>query len=374
MNGNVRFAALGMAASLAGCVTVAPPPKAAESPVPQAQQVVAQESRQVPTQKRYKTKVSIARFTNETNYGRSLLYDADLDVIGKQASDMLASRLIKSGKFVVLERPDLTKLTREQEIAGQSSLVGSDTVIIGSVTEFGRSVSGQTGFLSSTKTQVAKAKVDIRLVDVKTSLAYFSATGAGEASTATGEVAGFGSQAEYDATLNDRAIAAAISDVIDALVSKLADRPWKTFILDVQGPQIFIGGGKRQGLQAGRRPGGLRVGQDREEQAERVRRHAPAHAGRDPPGGEPVRRHRDQRGLGLRGDLRDRRSGLVSRTSSSPRQPTEVHHEEPPPGRPARPPPRLLLRPFHDGAHRRHPPRHRHPRLRLRARSWSWTA
>jgi hypothetical protein len=151
----------------------------------------------------------------------------------------------------VLERPDLTKLTREQEIAGQSSLVGSDTVIIGSVTEFGRSVSGQTGFLSSTKTQVAKAKVDIRLVDVKTSLAYFSATGAGEATTATGEVAGFGSQAEYDATLNDRAIAAAISDVIDGLVSKLADRPWKTFILDVQGPQIFIGGGKRQGLQPG---------------------------------------------------------------------------------------------------------------------------
>jgi curli biogenesis system outer membrane secretion channel CsgG len=252
MNRIVRYGtALGMAASFAGCVTVAPPPMAAESPVSKADQVVAQESRQAPQQKRYKTKVSIARFTNETSYGRSLLYDADLDVIGKQASDMLASRLVKSGKFVVLERPDLTKLTREQEIAGQSSLVGSDTVIIGSVTEFGRSVSGQSGFLSSTKTQVARAKVDIRLVDVKTSLAYFSATGAGEASTATGEVAGFGSQAEYDATLNDRAIAAAISDVIDALVSKLSDRPWKTFILDIQGPQVFIGGGKRQGLQAG---------------------------------------------------------------------------------------------------------------------------
>ncbi len=247
----VRFAALGMGLSIAGCVTVTPPPKATESPVSKADQVVAQESRQVPQQKRYKTKISIARFSNETNYGRSLMYDADLDVIGKQASDMLASRLIKSGKFVVLERPDLTKLKKEQEIAGQSSLVGSDTVIIGAVTEFGRSVSGQTGFLSSTKTQVAKAKVDIRLVDVKTSLAYFSATGAGEASTATGEVAGFGSQAEYDATLNDRAIAAAISDVIDALVSKLSDRPWKTYILDVQGPQIFIGGGKRQGLHVG---------------------------------------------------------------------------------------------------------------------------
>ena len=240
-----------MTLSMAGCVTVAPPPTAMESPVPQAQQVAAQESRKIPEKKRYKTKVSIARFTNETNYGRSLLYDADMDVLGKQASDMLASRLVTSGKFVVLERPDLQKIRREQEITGQASLVGSDTVIIGSVTEFGRYVGGTSGFLSSTKTQMAKAKVDIRLVDVNTGVAYFSASGAGEATTATGEIAGYGSRAEYDATLNDRAIAAAISDVIDRLVSKLADRPWKSYILEVQGPQVFIGGGKYQGIRPG---------------------------------------------------------------------------------------------------------------------------
>jgi hypothetical protein len=112
-------------------------------------------------------------------------------------------------------------------------------------------VGGKTGFLSSTKVQLAKAKVDIRLVDVKTGHAYFSATGAGEASTEVGEVAGFGSRSEYDATLNDRAIAAAISDVIDALVAKLADRPWRTDVLQVQDGQVFISGGKSQGLRPG---------------------------------------------------------------------------------------------------------------------------
>ena len=240
-----------MALTMAGCATVSQPPVPLESPVPKAQQVAAQASLNVPARKRYKTKVSIARFTNETNYGRSLMYDADLDVIGKQASDMLASRLVASGKFVVLERPDLQKIAKEQEIAGQASLVGSDTVIIGSVTEFGRSVGGQTGFLSSTKVQTAKAKVDIRLVDVKTSQAYFSATGAGQASTESGEIAGYGSRADYDATLNDKAIGAAITDVIDRLVSKLEDRPWRTYVLDVQGPQVFIAGGKFQGLRPG---------------------------------------------------------------------------------------------------------------------------
>jgi curli biogenesis system outer membrane secretion channel CsgG len=237
--------------ALQACATVSKPPAPVESRVPKAEQQAAQQAAQAPATKRYKTKIAILRFTNETNYGRSLLNDADLDRIGKQASDMLASRLIMSGNFVVLERPDLAKLEREQALSGGGAVVGADTVISGAVTEFGRFVGGKTGFLSSTKVQTAKAKVDIRLVDVRTGHAYFSAIGAGEASTESGEVAGFGSHSEYDATLNDRAIAAAISDVIDRLVSSLRDRPWRTDILDMQGGQIFISGGKRQGLREG---------------------------------------------------------------------------------------------------------------------------
>jgi len=241
----------GVALLLGACATPSPRPTMVESPVPKAAQVAAQEARQAPAAPRYKRKVAVGRFTNETNYGRSLLADADLDRIGKQASDMLASRLVMSGGFIVLERPDITKIEREQGIAGVAGLVGADSLVMGSVTEFGRSVGGKTGFLSSTKVQLAKAKVDIRLVDVQTGHAYFSATGAGEASTEVGEVAGFGSRSEYDATLNDRAIAAAISDVIDALVAKLADRPWRTDILQFQDGQVFISGGKSQGLRPG---------------------------------------------------------------------------------------------------------------------------
>ena len=233
------------------CATPSQRPSVAESPVPQPAQVAAQQARQTPAAPRYKRKVAIGRFSNETNYGRSLLNDAELDRIGKQASDMLASRLVLSGQFIVLERPDLTKVQREQALGGAAGLVGADTLIMGSVTEFGRSIGGKTGFLSSTKEQIAKAKVDVRLVDVKTSHAYFSANGAGEARTEVGEVAGFGSRSEYDATLNDRAIAAAVSDVIDRLVSRLGERPWRTDILEIQGQQVFISGGKSQGLKAG---------------------------------------------------------------------------------------------------------------------------
>jgi len=246
-----RLRAGGALLLLSACATPSQRPAVVESPVPKDAQVVAQEARLAPASVRHKRKVAIGRFTNETTYGRSLLSDADLDRLGKQASDMLSSRLVMSGLFIVLERPDVQKIEREQAVAGGGSLVGADTLVMGSVTEFGRSVGGKTGFLSSTKVQLAKAKVDVRLVDVKTGHAYFSAAGAGEASTEVGEVAGFGSRSEYDATLNDRAIAAAISDVIDRLVTKLTDRPWRTDILEVQGTQVFISGGKSQGLRPG---------------------------------------------------------------------------------------------------------------------------
>ncbi|HEY5678015.1 MAG TPA: CsgG/HfaB family protein, partial [Myxococcales bacterium] len=238
------------ALSLCACATVSQRPVPVEAPASRSSQIAAQSAAQAPQARRYKTKIAIARFTNESNYGRSLLTDQDLDRIGKQAGDMLMSRLVLSGKFLVLERPDAAKLEREQKLSG-GSMVGADTVIAGSVTEFGRSVGGKSGFLSSTKLQLAKAKVDIRLVDVKTGLAYFSANGSGEASTESGEIAGFGSRAEYDATLNDRAIAAAISDVVDRLVQKLSDRPWRTDILEIRGNQVFIAGGERQGLKRG---------------------------------------------------------------------------------------------------------------------------
>jgi curli biogenesis system outer membrane secretion channel CsgG len=233
---------------VSGCATPsAYKPEQVEAPASKKQQIKAQQTSALPSAKRYKQKIAIIRFTNETNYGRALMTDADFDRLGKQASDMLASRLVKSGNFMVFERSDIKKIQQEQTISG-GGLIGVDTVIVGSVTEFGRSIAGKTGFMSSTKMQTAKAKVELRLVNIKTGQAFFSATGAGEASTESGEIAGYGSRAAYDATLNDRAIGAAITDVIDKLVSTLEERAWRTDILSVENGQVFISGGSRQGI------------------------------------------------------------------------------------------------------------------------------
>ena len=237
--------------SFFGCATVSKPVIPVEAPAARLKQVEAQKEVSIPKKHKYKRKIIIGRFSNETNYGRSLMTDEQYDRIGKQSADMLATRLIKSERFLVFERPDINKLEDERKYTKDINIVGADTLIIGSVTEFGRSVGGKSAFLSSTIMQKAQAKVDIRLVDVRTGQAFFSAVGAGEASTESGEVAGFGSQADYDSTLNDRAIAAAISDVIDKLISSLDERAWRTDILEIQGTKIYISGGEKQGLKAG---------------------------------------------------------------------------------------------------------------------------
>jgi len=124
-------------------------------------------------------------------------------------------------------------------------------LVVWSNTELGRKYEGRVGFLSATKKQIVTATVEIRLVDIKSGLAFFSGTGTGSASTESGEVAGFGSRAGYDATLNYKAISAAISDLMSNIIQRLDERRWSTDILDVDGQNVVISGGKSQGLNVG---------------------------------------------------------------------------------------------------------------------------
>ena len=74
------------------------------------------------------------------------------------------------------------------------------------------------GVFSRTKTQTAYANVSIRLVDSRTGQIVYSEEGKGEAFTEAATTFGFGDQAEYDATLNDKVISAAISNVVNNIV------------------------------------------------------------------------------------------------------------------------------------------------------------
>ena len=243
--------AIGLAATVGACATSQPPATPVEAPAAVEQAAKAERERP-PNEKHLKRKIAVGRFTNETLYGRALLTGAQLDAMGRQTGDILSARLVETGRFIVLERPDLAAVQRENALAGNSAnLVGANALIVGSLTEFGRQTEGQSGFLSKTKRQVARAKVDLRLIDPATGVAFFAASGTGSASTENATVMGFGDRAAYDSTLNDRAIAAAITDMMNELITKLEAQPWQSDVLEVQGNQVVISGGTRQGLAPG---------------------------------------------------------------------------------------------------------------------------
>jgi curli biogenesis system outer membrane secretion channel CsgG len=207
---------------------------------------------QAPAKPTLKHKIAVGRISNESGYGRSLIRDKHDDPLGKQVVDMIVKALVESGSYIVVERPDIELLKDEADLSGQKlDLVGVDALVIGSVTELGRKVVGKTGFLSDSKKQIAFAKLDIRLVDAETGFILTSVSGAGEASTETASVVGFGSQASYDGTLNDTAIRQAVSDVVSRMSAELLRRRWQTSILQTKDDHIFISGGKQQGILPG---------------------------------------------------------------------------------------------------------------------------
>lgn len=246
--------AIGAAVIAAGCAHKPGPPTNMEAPQTANAQRAAQQAvvNAAPAKPVLKRKIALGRITNETRYGQSLLRTDGGDPLGKQVTDLLSKALSESGAYLVFERPDIAKLQSESKLTGQElDLVGVDALVIGSLTEFGRKTVGKSGFISSTKKQVAFAKVDLRLVDAKTGLVFHTTSGAGEASIEAGSTFGFGSRAGYDGTLNDAAIRQAVSEGVNGLANGLKDRPWETSILSVEGEQIYVSGGKAQGIKPG---------------------------------------------------------------------------------------------------------------------------
>ena len=199
-----------------------------------------------------KRKVAIGRFSNETQYAKGIFYDKENDPMGKQALDILSSKLAASGKFLLLERSDIASLLEEAKNNGNGlSTIGADYMIIGSITEFGRKNVGKEGVFTNVKTQIVEATVAIRLVDVSTGLIIYSDEGKGSAELTTKTTMGVGGKASYDATLSDKAISEAIGQLVENIINKCTDKPWRTYFLSYDSDVQLIAGGASQGVKVG---------------------------------------------------------------------------------------------------------------------------
>jgi len=203
-----------------------------------------------------KRTVAVARFSNETSHGQGFFRDREGDPLGKKALDILSAKLAQTNKFILLERSDMEQIRRELQKGNHeqdlSALdVSADYLIVGSISQFGRKTTSEAGPFSRTRTQTAHAGVNIRLIDVYTGQIIFSEDAEATASSEASTVLGAGGRAGYDATLDDKAIDAAISKLTSDIVENLLDRPWRSYILAREGERYLIAGGPAQGLRKG---------------------------------------------------------------------------------------------------------------------------
>ena len=237
---------------LFSCATVEKPEIEKVKSKPVASKTVQHEKEHPQLKKGLKRKVAIARFSNESRYGQSFFVDKNNDRIGKQAVDILSAKLLETEKFILVERADLDKITKELAMEDYGPLKNmADYLVIGSVTEFGRKDQGKVGIFSRTKRQIAFAKVHLRLIEVRTGQVLYSEEGEGEAYSEAGSVFGVGERAGYDSAINDKALEAAIIDLSSNIIENLLDRPWKSYILDVADNKLIIAGGKSQNIKMG---------------------------------------------------------------------------------------------------------------------------
>ena len=83
---------------------------------------------------------------------------------------------------------------------------------------------------------------------IKRQSLIYSDEAKGFAETTSKTALGVGGVAGYDATLSDKAISAALSQLVENIINKCMDKPWRAYILSFDEGSCIISGGASQGL------------------------------------------------------------------------------------------------------------------------------
>jgi len=226
-----------------------------------------------------KTRVAVFNFEDKTDH-RAHWWTGQ--PVGDGMADMLVTALVKTGRYRVMERAEMEKLLKEQQLgmsgittpesaAKAAKVLGVELAVIGAVTEFGykkQSTGGalkKIGIGASVSKQSATVGIDVRLVNTSSS-EILAAENVRKENSKTGgsftnEDISFDTQAQFDETLVGKAARAAIEDIV-----KLLDKQGGVVvgykIISTSAGKIIINGGAEDGLKAGDRFNVYRAGEE----------------------------------------------------------------------------------------------------------------
>jgi len=196
-------------------------------------------------------------------------------LLGTGFAEMLTTALIKTGRFVVVERQALHDIIAEQEL-GQTGLVrretaarigqvlGAQIIVRGVISEFTIRKSGGggdikiKGFSLGTKSSNAHVGVDIRMIDSSTGQILHSHNASG---TAVSTALTFGyEEKDFDFTAGGfektplgQATRQAIQDTVNFIVNKMQGHPFTAKVIKSKGSNIYINAGSLTNVKPGDR-------------------------------------------------------------------------------------------------------------------------
>jgi hypothetical protein len=182
--------------------------------------------------------------------------------------------LVKSGRFVVLERSAMQQIDAEQALtaagkvtkesgAQQGALLGAQAIITGDITGFSFRKTGLGGGLSVMKGLnvsgahvTAEVTIDLRLIDASSGALIYSAKGTGKADQ-TGVAAdlvrpeqSYSADAQLSTPLG-QASRTAIQDAVVGLLTGMPKMKWNGRVIDVREGVVYVNAAEADGMRPG---------------------------------------------------------------------------------------------------------------------------
>jgi len=189
---------------------------------------------------------------------------------GDGMADMLITDLVKSGKYIVIERQEIAKIMDEQNL-GQTGrvtpqsaaqigkLLGVELAVVGAITEFGAAKGGTSGRIKGIGVGISKQKatvaIDVRFINTTTGEILAAENVRKDKSKSGLRLStpqfGFNNRNDFDNSLAGKATREAVDDIMAMIEAQMKALPWEGKIILVKGATIYIKPGSDAGVNIG---------------------------------------------------------------------------------------------------------------------------
>lgn len=214
-----------------------------------------------------KKRIAVFVFDDKTDKGMGWF---DQKTVGEGVADMIATELVKSGQYRVIERQQLNAILAEQDLgasgivtaesaAQMGQVLGVEIAVLGAVTEFGYKKSetdiGIAGKRLGVGAQTAAMALDLRLINTTTGEILHAENVRRSRTVPSGSIGigrvTFSNQQSFDETMVGKVARETVEEVIQAVNRQMENVAWSAKVILQQGANVYINSGANDGVTAG---------------------------------------------------------------------------------------------------------------------------